>query len=148
MPLTAADGNNRIGSDTTGNEASACGHAQRWHEVLIITMSAPTTSVPKGLNLASFGMNWFLAQVVTYQSPPDGGGIRGLIQLIILDNIMETIKSRYNLEMTPSPYEYFDLIGGTSTGGYAPLCPFLCLTLYLILSEIDRAPSRKTSHVD
>ena len=89
-----------------------------------------------------------IERVVTYpsRSPPDGGGIRGLIQLIILDNIMETIKSRYTLETTPSPYQYFDLIGGTSTGGYAR--PFLCSALHVILSQIDRAPSRKTSHVD
>lgn len=60
----------------------------------------------------------------------DGGGIRGLVQLIILDNIMETIKSRYNLDATPSPCQYFDLIGGTSTGGYNPTCPS-----YLIASD-------------
>ena len=48
----------------------------------------------------------------------DGGGIRGAVQLLILDDIMETIRKEYQLEYTPRPYQYFDLIGGTSTGGY------------------------------
>ncbi|KAG8950942.1 hypothetical protein FRC04_007006 [Tulasnella sp. 424] len=41
----------------------------------------------------------------------DGGGVRGIISLIILDQIMN--------EVAPGakPCEWFDLIGGTSTGG-------------------------------
>jgi len=30
---------------------------------------------------------------------------------------METIKTEHSLDVTPYPYQYFDLIGGTSTGG-------------------------------
>ncbi|KAG8917338.1 hypothetical protein FRC01_002514 [Tulasnella sp. 417] len=42
----------------------------------------------------------------------DGGGVRGIISLIILEQIMR--------EVAPNakPCEWFDLIGGTSTGGY------------------------------
>ncbi|TRX89188.1 hypothetical protein FHL15_009886 [Xylaria flabelliformis] len=47
----------------------------------------------------------------------DGGGIRGKSSLLILENIMETIRQAKGLESVPRPCEYFDLIGGTSTGG-------------------------------
>jgi patatin-like phospholipase/acyl hydrolase len=43
----------------------------------------------------------------------DGGGVRGLSALIILQHLMETIDPR----APPKPCEYFDMIGGTSTGG-------------------------------
>ena len=47
----------------------------------------------------------------------DGGGMRGLSSLLILRTIMERIKLANRLSQTPKPCEYFDLIGGTSTGG-------------------------------
>jgi patatin-like phospholipase/acyl hydrolase len=43
----------------------------------------------------------------------DGGGVRGLSSLIILEQLMETI----NPDSPPKPCDYFDMIGGTSTGG-------------------------------
>ena len=48
----------------------------------------------------------------------DGGGIRGLSSLLILENIMEGIREAKGLTEVPKPCEYFHLIGGTSTGGY------------------------------
>ncbi|KAJ7484362.1 acyl transferase/acyl hydrolase/lysophospholipase [Mycena latifolia] len=47
----------------------------------------------------------------------DGGGIRGLSSLLILETIMYRIKVAENLEEPPLPCDYFDLIGGTNTGG-------------------------------
>ncbi|KAK0476511.1 FabD/lysophospholipase-like protein [Armillaria novae-zelandiae] len=47
----------------------------------------------------------------------DGGGIRGISELFILDEMMKRIQLRENLPNTPKPCEYFDLIGGMSTGG-------------------------------
>ncbi|KAK0622756.1 acyl transferase/acyl hydrolase/lysophospholipase [Immersiella caudata] len=47
----------------------------------------------------------------------DGGGIRGISSLIILENIMEQLRDAHGLVNVPRPCEYFDLIGGTSTGG-------------------------------
>jgi patatin-like phospholipase/acyl hydrolase len=44
----------------------------------------------------------------------DGGGIRGLSSLMILEQLMQTI----NPECPPKPCQYFDMIGGTSTGGF------------------------------
>ncbi|KAK3325058.1 acyl transferase/acyl hydrolase/lysophospholipase [Apodospora peruviana] len=43
----------------------------------------------------------------------DGGGIRGLSSLYILKQLMESI----DMEKPPLPCDYFDMIGGTSTGG-------------------------------
>jgi patatin-like phospholipase/acyl hydrolase len=43
----------------------------------------------------------------------DGGGGRGLSSLMILRVLMETIDPN----APPKPCEYFDMIGGTSTGG-------------------------------
>lgn len=43
----------------------------------------------------------------------DGGGIKGLSSLFILQKIMESL----NPTNPPKPCELFDMIGGTSTGG-------------------------------
>lgn len=45
----------------------------------------------------------------------DGGGVRGLSSLYILRNLMEKIDP--GAEELPKPCDYFDMIGGTSTGG-------------------------------
>jgi hypothetical protein len=50
-------------------------------------------------------------------TPSDGGGIRGLSELLILREIMHRIKDQDKLTELPLPCEYFDMIGGTSTGG-------------------------------
>jgi len=47
----------------------------------------------------------------------DGGGVRGLSSLLILREIMEEIQRQSGTPDTPLPCDYFDLIGGTSTGG-------------------------------
>jgi len=47
----------------------------------------------------------------------DGGGVRGLSSLVILREIMEEMQRLAKLNETPRPCDYFDLIGGTSTGG-------------------------------
>ena len=43
----------------------------------------------------------------------DGGGVRDLSTLQILNQLMDTIDP----ESPPKPCDYFDMIGGTSTGG-------------------------------
>jgi patatin-like phospholipase/acyl hydrolase len=43
----------------------------------------------------------------------DGGGVRGLSSLMILEQLMK----RINEAAPPKPCEYFNMIGGTSTGG-------------------------------
>lgn len=57
----------------------------------------------------------------------DGGGIRGLYSLIILERFMETIEPN----SPPKPCDYFDMIGGTSKGGlvvsYIPSKQWTCI---------------------
>ncbi|MCJ1384883.1 hypothetical protein MMC17_008001 [Xylographa soralifera] len=47
----------------------------------------------------------------------DGGGIRGLSSLHILKQLMESVCREAGLDTPPKPCDYFDMIGGTSTGG-------------------------------
>ena len=57
----------------------------------------------------------------------DGGGVRGLSEVLILKFLMlrlqheEQIKTKQLLPDLPSPWKYFDLICGTSTGGLLAL---------------------------
>ncbi|KAJ7895905.1 hypothetical protein B0H14DRAFT_542649 [Mycena olivaceomarginata] len=51
----------------------------------------------------------------------DGGGIRGLSMILILEHLMYKLKVAENLPGIPHPCDYFDLIGGTSTGGLIAL---------------------------
>lgn len=48
----------------------------------------------------------------------DGGGIRGLSELLVLEEIMNRIKYDLDEDDDLLPADFFDLIGGTSTGGY------------------------------
>ena len=71
----------------------------------------------------------------------DGGGVRGLSSLLILREIMEEIQAKTGASKTPTrPCEYFDLIGGTGTGGIIAIMLGLlgmvqsCLNLFLIFS--------------
>lgn len=50
----------------------------------------------------------------------DGGGIRGVSELVILHEIMKRVQFDLKLPDLPPPCDYFDLIGGTSTGGQVP----------------------------
>lgn len=52
---------------------------------------------------------------------PDGGGVRGLSELIILHELMLKIQKEKDLRSPPKPCEIFDLICGTSTGGIIAL---------------------------
>lgn len=47
----------------------------------------------------------------------DGGGIRGLSSLQILKTLLERVARERGLPQPPKPCEFFDMIGGTSTGG-------------------------------
>ncbi|KAF7887298.1 hypothetical protein EAF00_009592 [Botryotinia globosa] len=51
----------------------------------------------------------------------DGGGIRGLSELIILDEIMKRLKYALKSSVDLLPADYFDMICGTSTGGLIAL---------------------------
>jgi patatin-like phospholipase/acyl hydrolase len=51
----------------------------------------------------------------------DGGGVRGLSTLYILKGLMNRLNRELKQNDPLKPCEVFDLIGGTSTGGYAVL---------------------------
>ncbi|PMD33055.1 phospholipase, patatin family protein [Hyaloscypha variabilis F] len=80
----------------------------------------------------------------------DGGGVRGLSSLIILQHLMRTI----NLAHPPKPCDYFDLIGGTSTGGLIAIMLGRlkmdideCITAYLEISRDVFQPKKKRYNV-
>ena len=47
----------------------------------------------------------------------DGRGVRGLSSLLVLQELMKEIEDKKGDGKPALPYEYFDLICGTSTGG-------------------------------
>lgn len=49
----------------------------------------------------------------------DGGGVRGLSSLLILEALLEKVKEHAQLEQSPplNPHDVFQLVVGTSTGG-------------------------------
>lgn len=59
------------------------------------------TKHPKGLRLLSL----------------DGGGVRGIMGLVVLKELMRRVQKRKGLAEMPRPADYFELAGGTSTGG-------------------------------
>jgi patatin-like phospholipase/acyl hydrolase len=55
----------------------------------------------------------------------DGGGVRGYSSLMILKQLMENIDPDH----PPKPCDIFDMIGGTSTGGYiSPQVQYSCFS--------------------
>ncbi|KAK3954873.1 hypothetical protein QBC32DRAFT_334844 [Pseudoneurospora amorphoporcata] len=51
----------------------------------------------------------------------DGGGVRALSEVIMLDRIMKRIQEKQGLAEIPKPCDYFHLIGGIGTGGIAAI---------------------------
>ncbi|KAI3320294.1 FabD/lysophospholipase-like protein [Xylariaceae sp. AK1471] len=79
----------------------------------------------------------------------DGGGIRGISTLIILKYLMK----RINPTNPPKPCDYFDLIGGTSTGGIIALMLGRlrmnvqeCIDKYIELSSAAFTPKRSKAN--
>jgi patatin-like phospholipase/acyl hydrolase len=82
----------------------------------------------------------------------DGGGVKGISSLLILQKIMDRVKEIENRELDRErlPKDYFDLAGGTSTGGLAVLMLFRlgmstssCIRQYRELSAKVFAPTIK-----
>jgi patatin-like phospholipase/acyl hydrolase len=47
----------------------------------------------------------------------DGGGVKGIASLRILQSIIRQVQLQRDLDEEPRPVDYFDLAAGTSTGG-------------------------------
>lgn len=71
------------------------------------------------VNLLALGefRNPNLDSEVVLNTDPDGGGIRGVSELLILHEMMRRVQHDLKLAQLPRPCDYFHLIGGTSTGG-------------------------------
>jgi hypothetical protein len=59
-------------------------------------------------------------------------------ELLILQEVMQRIKWKENLESMPLPCEYFDMIGGTGTGGFVPMITSLNYVWVLTLLCFSR----------
>ncbi|KAB8220739.1 acyl transferase/acyl hydrolase/lysophospholipase [Aspergillus novoparasiticus] len=101
-----------------------------------------------GVRLLSIGTR-FLHLYITAQLAVnlgrDGGGVRGLVSLLVLDRIMDCIRYQERQENPAAsiddraPAKYFDLAGGTSTGG------LICIMLFrLHMSVKDAIEAYKT----
>jgi Patatin-like phospholipase len=64
----------------------------------------------------------------------DGGGIRGLSALLILNDILDSVR-RKSGNHGLLPCEHFDLIGGTGTGGL----------IAIMLGRLGMVPAQKVS---
>ncbi|KAJ4385183.1 hypothetical protein N0V85_008158 [Neurospora sp. IMI 360204] len=51
----------------------------------------------------------------------DGGGVRALSEVMMLDRIMKRIQEKQGLTEIPKPCDYFHLTGGIGTGGIAAI---------------------------
>lgn len=81
------------------------------------------TKHPKGLRLLAL----------------DGGGVRGIMGLVILRELMSRVQKRKNLPEMPRPADYFELAGGTSTGGIMGIMLFrLRMSVDDTIKEYDR----------
>ncbi|KAI1467811.1 FabD/lysophospholipase-like protein [Daldinia caldariorum] len=83
----------------------------------------------------------------------DGGGIRGISSILILQEVMENIRRIQGLQETPRPCEYFDFIGGTSTGGILAIMLGRlgmtiedCIIAYKRLAKRAFTPKRRLIH--
>ena len=72
----------------------------------------------------------------------DGGGVRGLSIIIILKHIMRNLNRRRKLET--QPWEEFDMIGGTSTGG---IIAIMLGRLRMTLDQCEAAYMKLSSNV-
>lgn len=59
-----------------------------------------------------------IRKYISATNKSDGGGIRGISELVILEEIMHRVGRRSDpIVSAPLPADYFDVICGTSTGG-------------------------------
>ena len=79
-------------------------------------IAAPLNIPQQGVRVLCFGKA-IIPACGTLLTTSDGGGVRGLSSLLILKNLMYSLKRRRNMRDLPKPCEVFDIIAGTSTGG-------------------------------
>ncbi|KAH7335104.1 acyl transferase/acyl hydrolase/lysophospholipase, partial [Pyrenochaeta sp. MPI-SDFR-AT-0127] len=79
----------------------------------------------------------------------DGGGVRGLSELVILQELMSRVNKKRRRHDQLEPWQLFDMIGGSSTGGLmAIMLGSLhmsvqeCIEAYLDYAKTIFAPKR------
>lgn len=68
----------------------------------------------------------------------DGGGIRGLSTIMILERIMKSFNYGRKGNDIQQPWQVFDLIGGTSTGGF--------VAGHILVSRLTAEASQNNCH--
>jgi patatin-like phospholipase/acyl hydrolase len=83
----------------------------------------PTTRHPHGARLLAL----------------DGGGVRGIVALVMLQELMARVQKRDGLKQVPRPADYFELAAGTSTGGIIGIMLFrLRMTVEDTIKQYDK----------
>jgi hypothetical protein len=90
--------------------------------------SRPEVQPP--LRLLSLGLSQNSLSGPRLTGEADGGGIRGISELVILEEIMYRVRRVEHLDYDPLPADYFDMICGTSTGGYEEETTFQTVITY------------------
>lgn len=109
------------------NASSSAAHPSLEIQEIDSSESSPGAGRPLRLLALGVLICISLTDSLTGKHQTDGGGIRGLSELLIIRAIMGKVMGEENeirrkagrepLSSPPRPCEYFDLIGGTSTGG-------------------------------
>ncbi|KAH0553145.1 hypothetical protein GP486_006670 [Trichoglossum hirsutum] len=66
----------------------------------------------------------------------DGGGVRGLSPILILEQIMKGVNDGRDIDAQLQPWQVFDMMGGTSTGG---IIAIMLGRLHMTLEECKKA---------
>jgi len=74
----------------------------------------------------------------------DGGGVRGLSSLLILREILDEV-GRRNETNAPLPCEFFEMIGGTSTGGIIAIMLGRLRMVIELLNAFNCSPFKSAS---
>ena len=102
--------------------SSVLPHSLRWASLrpclLFASQLFALADMNEPLNLLALGAPSRTSMIFHTDLLTDGGGIRGVSMLLILDEVMKRIQHDKRLANPFRPCEYFHLIGGTSTGGY------------------------------
>ncbi|KAJ7452321.1 hypothetical protein FB451DRAFT_1374164 [Mycena latifolia] len=87
------------------------------------TVMSNTGALHKGVRVLSLG-NAPVPPSINHIDPRnllDGGGAGVLSELLILERIMYQLQTTLGSDMTPTPCNYFEVIGGSGTGGIIAL---------------------------
>ncbi|KAJ7448407.1 hypothetical protein FB451DRAFT_1375405 [Mycena latifolia] len=111
--------------DHSGSPENTESKIKLWEiEVLVVTVAplslAPACLQPPSLRLPP-SLPAFSPEIYGTNVKDYGGGAGALSELIMLDRLMYQIGTQLGLQVPPHPCDYFELIGGSGTGGIIAL---------------------------